>query len=216
MCNIRCTSREKREDASPQKPQSSAKVHGDTNTHWDTHERTTHAQREQTPLLSSTLTLYRSQEKANSLIARCERNRQQRGELCDMVIWCRLAELLQFADKNHNEATPANPYTLAPLFNQKAAFLRPFEKKKQKKKNSVAPKKNTGLSPREAGLYKLYWLFRSLVLAAFASGGVPALQQLCAGSFPWLSSCHHISLHLEGLLCSLQAVLHSRVPFDFF
>lgn len=32
MCNIRCTSREKREDASPQKPQSSAKVHGDTNT----------------------------------------------------------------------------------------------------------------------------------------------------------------------------------------
>lgn len=35
MCNIRCTSREKRENASPQKPQSSAEAQGDT--HVQTH-----------------------------------------------------------------------------------------------------------------------------------------------------------------------------------
>lgn len=176
----------------------------ETQTHTETHMSARHARK-------GNRRRCRSQEKANNPIARCERNRRRRGELCDTVIWCRLAELLQFADNNHNEATPANPYTSAPLFNQKAAFLRPFEKTKNPKK---LLKKAPDFPPVKQSC--INFTDFSLVLAAFASGGVPASQQLCAGSFPWLSSCHHISLHLEGPLCSLQAVLHSRLPFDFF
>lgn len=36
------------------------------------------------------------------------------GELCinEVLIWCRLAVLLQFTDNNHNEATPANLHSV--------------------------------------------------------------------------------------------------------
>lgn len=38
---------------------------------------------------------------------------------------------------------------------------------------------------------------------------------VCGGSYPWLSFCHHISLHyLDGSPCSLQAVLY-RGPCFF-
>lgn len=115
MCNIRCTSREKREDASPQKPQLSAKVQGDTQRHTQTNTHTltqniwhmhTKSHREQTAavILMASLTQFTGQQ-SDSYVDR------ENGELCidEVLIWSRLVVLLHFADNNHNGATPANP-----------------------------------------------------------------------------------------------------------
>lgn len=106
MCNIRCTSREKRENASPQKPQSSAEAQGDTHTH--THE-TYKSQREQTLFFTCCLTLKAREILMLWQLNCCKTFRPAELHAEELLIWCRLSELLLFTDKNHNEATPANP-----------------------------------------------------------------------------------------------------------
>lgn len=88
--------------------------------------------------------------------------------------------LLLFTDNNHNEATPANPHTEAPLFNQKAAFLRHFYTlgKKKEKKKQQPPKKAPDFPPVKQNCINFTEFSDPDILAVFASGGVPGLLQL--------------------------------------
>lgn len=242
MCNIRCTSREKWENGSPQKPQSCAKARGDRHTHTYTHvQHMTHAHRvtkrteKQSSWRSHDVQLSSSSTKKLIVWRLPWSERKKKKEMAsfcvdEALIWCRLRVLLQFADNNHNEATPANLHSAELLFNQKAAYLRHtllvflgcfFWSSKLQKKHRTFP-----LWSRI--VYKLYWVFRSWHIGSVcirwgtwfiaAMIGpvwwVISLAQYLSPHFPQLGKGHQVPCRLfyTGVRFLERSALGSQLP----
>lgn len=147
-----------------------------------------------------------------------DKDSERDEELCssEVLIWCRLPVLLHFTDKNHNEATPANPRTVAALFHHRAAFLilKKNERKIINKKKKSTPKSVADF-PSEldfsfhcgrAGSVCIRWgtCFIAAVTGPAGSGSATAFPST------WKASLQTV-LYRGALLC----LLHCWEPAPF-
>lgn len=168
MCNIRCASREKREDASPQKPQPFAKAQGDTHTPAHTHTYIKHMTHAHQDTKGTDSVVFNSSFKKMLMDWHLEKETEM-WELCvnEALIWCRLTtnccssliittmrlHLLTLTQQHHNLIRKQHLW-------EGFTFLK-------------APKK----APDFPHVSQIYINFTNVydpyALAAYASGGVP-------------------------------------------